>query len=162
MNIDADKIIKKLNLSKHVEGGHFKRTYQSSFKIHSPNGDRLINTAIYYLLESHDFSCWHRLKSDEIWHYYAGSDLVIHQINDQGILFSTLLGNLLINTDAQPQRIVPAGNWFAAEVLVGESFTLLGCTVAPGFEYEDFEIADKENLIKQYPQHENIILKLTK
>jgi predicted cupin superfamily sugar epimerase len=162
MNSDVKEIIKKLKLSKHIEGGYYKRTYQSSLTTDCPNGARSINTAIYYLLESHDFSCWHRLKSDEIWHYYAGSDLVIHQIDGKDNLFSTFLGNLLRSTDAKPQCIIPAGNWFSAEVLSPESFTLVGCTVAPGFDFGDFEIGERKNLLKRYPQYETIILKLTR
>lgn len=151
----AKEIIDKLNLIKHTEGGYYRRIYQSSVQIDSYN-NRPIKTAIYYLLESQDFSCWHRIKSDEIWHYYAGSDLVIHQINGHGILSSTYLGNLLVNEAAQPQCIISAGNWFSAEVLSSKSFTLAGCTVSPGFEDNDLEIGERINLIKQYPQYEDI------
>lgn len=103
MNTDANQIIKKLNLKNHIEEGYFKRTYQSSLKFGLSYGERSMNTAIYYLLDSHNFSCWHRLKLDKIWLHYAGSDLILHQINEEGILLSTLLRNVLPNADATPQ-----------------------------------------------------------
>lgn len=162
MNNKLKNIIDKLNLKPHVEGGYYNRTYQSSIEIQVNNKTRQINTAIYYLLEGDDFSCWHRLKSDEIWHYYCGSNLIVHQIDKNGILSSTVLGNLLEHPHTQPQCIIPAGNWFAAKVESPTSFTLLGCTVSPGFEYDDFEMGKKAELLNKYPQHEQIILKFIK
>ncbi|OGT52872.1 MAG: hypothetical protein A3F17_01310 [Gammaproteobacteria bacterium RIFCSPHIGHO2_12_FULL_41_15] len=162
MNTNAKIIIDKLDLKPHIEGGYYKRTYQSAIDVNFDSKPRPINTAIYFLLESHDFSCWHRLKSDEIWHYYCGSNLIVHQINENGILLSTILGNLLEHPNIQPQCVIPASTWFSAEVQSTESFTLVGCTVAPGFEYDDFEMGDRANLLNKYPQHKELIIKLTK
>ncbi len=162
MNTNAKKIIDILELKPHIEGGYYKRTYQSAIDVNFDSKTRPINTAIYYLLESHDFSCWHRLKSDEIWHYYCGGNLLVHQINENGILSSTILGNLIEHPNVQPQCVIPAYTWFSAEVQSPESFTLMGCTVAPGFEYDDFEMGDRVKLLDKYPQHKELIIKLTK
>ena len=160
--MNAKKIIQRLHLSKHVEGGYYQRTYQSDVQIHLPYGNRPINTAIYYLLESDDFSAWHRLKGDEIFHYYAGSDLIIHQIDRQGVFSSTCVGSILTNDATRSQFMISAGNWFAAEVALPNSFTLVGCTVSPGFTYEDLEIADRNELLAQYPQYAVMIRKFTR
>jgi predicted cupin superfamily sugar epimerase len=162
MTDDVKKIINNLNLTKHIEGGYFKRTYQSDVQVVLKDGSRSITTAIYYLLESGDFSCWHRLKSDEIWHYYAGSTVVIHMINEKGVLESHYLGNLLTDFTLKPQCIIPSNTWFAAEVLSAESFVLIGCTVSPGFEFADFEVGQRNDLLKHFPQYEELILKLTR
>lgn len=159
----TQKIIKQLDLKPHREGGYYKETYQSEILINRDNQtQRHINTAIYYLLESHDFSCWHRLASDEMWHHYSGSELTIYEINQQGELIQTIVGNPTTSEHAIPQYLVPANTWFAATVNQAGSFSLLGCTVAPGFNYDDFEIANRNNLIAQYPQHKELIAKLTR
>lgn len=157
--MNKEEVIARLQLEPHVEGGFFRRTYQSEFEIQVNRQSRSVNTAIYYLLDSDDFSCWHRLKADEIWHYYGGSCLIVYQLDSHGNLITTTLGNLLDCPDAVPQCIIPAGNWFAAAVASPKSFCLLGCTVAPGFVYDDFEVGDKDEMLKCYPQHENIILR---
>ncbi|OAI48579.1 hypothetical protein AYO45_04715 [Gammaproteobacteria bacterium SCGC AG-212-F23] len=153
-------LIEKLHLEAHIEGGYYKRTYRSSIKVQTDDKTRLINSAIYYLLESHDFSCWHRLKSDEIWHHYCGNHLIIYQIDAKGNFSSILLGNPLEHPNAVPQHNIPAGVWLAAKVVEPDSFSLVGCTVAPGFEFEDLEIGSQHNLLSQYPQHREIILEL--
>lgn len=162
MNFNAKKIIEKLDLKPHVEGGYHKRTYQSATPLKCNNKIRRINTAIYYLLEGNEFSAWHRLKSDEIWHYYCGDDLLVHQINENGVLSSTLLGNMLESLDAQPQCIILANTWFSAELVSPEAFVLIGCTVSPGFDYDDFEMGERNQLINTYPQHKDLIIRLTK
>lgn len=162
MKHKIDTIIKHLALQPHVEGGYFKRTYQSSIEFNFKDRCRAINSAIYYLLKSDDFSCWHKLKSDEIWHHYCGSNVIIYQINIDGTLSSIKLGNLLDDPQAQPQYLIPADTWFSAEVEIADSFALVGCTVAPGFEFEDFEMGNRANLIKEYPQHKEIIMRFTR
>src|SRR3990167_247083 len=146
----AKSIIDKFNLTPHKEGGFYKKTYQSDATINLNNNTiRHINTAIYYLLESDDFSCWHRLKSDEMWHYYCGSDLTIYQINQHGHLTRNLLGNPLKHKNACPQYTVPSNKWFAATVNESNSFSLLGCTVSPGFDDADFEMGERKELLLQ-------------
>jgi len=157
MNNTVKEIIHKLGLESHVEGGYYKRTYQSPLQVNLGGKTRFINTAIYYLLQSGDFSCWHRIKSDEIWHYYCGSNLILHTIAENGTYTATRLGNMLENSDAVAQLVIPANTWFAADIETQNSFTLVGCTVSPGFDFEDFEIGKLNFLLQQFPQHEKIL-----
>jgi predicted cupin superfamily sugar epimerase len=122
-------------------------------------GDRPFSTAIFYLLEQGDFSSFHRIKSDECWHFYAGSTLYIHVIENDGMYTQVKLGNLVKQGDVF-QFVVPAGAWFAAEPAAGTSFALTGCTVAPGFDFSDFEMAEKATLISHFPQHEALLNRL--
>ncbi len=159
----AKELINTLNLQPHPEGGYYKRTYASAHSIMLANSQRrLIGSAIYYLLESRDFSCWHRLNADETWHYYCGSPLCIYEINPAGELVETHLGNPLTHSNMQPQYTVYAGRWFAATVEESNSFSLVGCTVAPGFEFADFEMGEREALLQHYPQHRALIAALTR
>lgn len=158
--MSAEKIIQDLKLISHPEGGYYKRTYQSTLKTQAAHGIRPTGTAIYYLLESKDFSCWHRHKADEIWHHYHGSNLILYQINAQGELTQTLVGSIFANT--VPQCLIPANTWFAAEVETPNSFAFIGCSLAPGFDFEDFEIAEQTKFIASYPQHTSIIKKLSR
>jgi len=157
--------IEYLNLQPHPEGGWFNEPYRSEEMIKAENlpqgfqGDRNISTAIYYLLESSDFSAFHRIKSDEIWHFYAGDPLTIYMIDAQGNLSESLLGNNSWKNEF-PQQVVPKGNWFAAKVKSPGTFTLVGCTVAPGFDFRDFEAGKKEDLQTQFPRHKKIIAQL--
>jgi len=166
INQDAKQLIKVLNLHPHPEGGYYKRTYESDnlvmSSIHSQAEKRRAGTAIYYLLQQPDFSAWHRLKSDELWHFYAGDTVYIHVIDKDGMLTSKKLGDKLNEPDAEYQHIIRAGSWFAAELEKEDGFILLGCTVSPGFEFSDFELADRDQLIALYPQHNQIITKLTR
>lgn len=159
--------IQELDLQPHPEGGYFKETYRSAKKIpqeslgNSYSGDRNVATCIYFLLDSDSFSALHRIQQDEIWHFYEGSTLEIHEIDLEGKYSCTKVG-----TDFQkgerPQYVVPAGHWFGATVVEKDSYSLVGCTVAPGFDFDDFEMASQNQLLKQYPEHEAIIKKLTR
>lgn len=166
--------IEKLKLARHVEGGYFVRSYISDDKIitldkrytqdlpKQSKNMRYAGSAIYFLLENENFSAWHQLKSDEIWHYYDGdSAIVIHFIDAQGSYSSAILGHPLKNNNAAFQVVVKAGTWFAAELENKKAYALVGCTVNPGFEYQDFILADREKFSDQYPQHANIIKRLT-
>ena len=163
---DARYWIEKLELAAHPEGGFFRQTYKSDLLIARdallgfPEG-RAASTAIYFLLEGKNFSAFHRLRSDEVWHFYAGSPLVVHVIDPAGAYSSILLGN---SSEAGQvfQGVVRAGSWFASHVADGEGWALVGCTVAPGFEFEDFEMAEREELVRHCPQHGGIIRKLTR
>lgn len=162
--IDADHFIEHLQLKPHPEGGFFKETYRSSGIIPLKclpefSGDRHYSTAIYFLLEQGNFSAFHRIKSDECWHFYEGGTLFIHIIDEGGNYSCIRLGRKIDEGEAF-QFVVPAGCWFASETAPGTSFTLVGCTVAPGFDFADFEMANGEELSKQYPQHEPIIKRL--
>jgi uncharacterized protein len=112
-------------------------------------------------LNNHDYSAWHTLKSDEIWHFYKGSPLNIHVIDKNGNLFTYLLGDPLKTKGATFQICIKAGSYFAAENIDKTTYSLIGCTVSPGFEYNDFELADKNTLINALPQHKMIIERLS-
>lgn len=158
--------IEKLKLEPHPEGGYFRQTYRSAMTIahERPSefaGPRVASTAIYFLLEGQSFSAFHRLRSDEVWHFYAGSPLVVHVIEPDGKHSSILLGN--DSEEGQKfQAIVRAACWFASHLADWKSWVLVGCTVAPGFEYEDFEIGKREELINNYPHHRELIERLTR
>jgi uncharacterized protein len=124
-------------------------------------GDRAASTAIYFLLEGRIFSAFHRLRSDEVWHFYAGAVLSIHMIDPEGKYSGIRLGS---DHEARQvfQAVVPAGCWFASHVADWKSWALVGCTVSPGFEFEDFELAKGGELVRFYPQHRELIERLTR
>jgi len=163
--MNAEYFIKHLQLQPHPEGGYFKETYRSKDIISSNclpadfNGDRSYSTAIYFLLQQGDFSAFHRIKSDECWHFYEGDTLLIHIIDEEGNYSCTKLGRKIHEGEVF-QFIVPANCWFASEPAKETAFTLVGCTVAPGFDFADFEMADARTLINNYPQHHSIIERL--
>ncbi len=164
---DAQYWIEKLNLQTHPEGGHFRETYRSSERIAANalpprfGGERTLSTSIYFLLEHEEVSHFHKIKADEIWHFYAGTGLTLHAIDGDGNYSERKLGPDYENGD-EFQLMVPGGIWFGASVLDTSSYALFGCTVAPGFEFEDFELARRDKLTELYPQHQAIIERLTK
>ena len=125
------------------------------------SGDRSYCTSIYFLLTSENFSAFHRIKQDEIWHFYGGSSLSVHVIDADGNYIEHKVGMNFSNGE-QPQLVVPAGCWFASSVAKEDSYAFVGCTVAPGFDFDDFELADRTSLQKEYPQHTDIIYRLTR
>ncbi|MSR57875.1 MAG: cupin domain-containing protein [Planctomycetaceae bacterium] len=163
----AQDWIEGLQLQPHPEGGYFRETYRSPETIarqHLPprfSGDRAFATAIYFLLQGDDFSALHRIKQDEIWHFYEGCSLTIRVIDPGGDLSSIRLGR-----DARarevPQAVVRAGCLFGARVNDPRSYALVGCTVAPGFDFADFEMPTRQTLVTLYPQHKAIIEQLTR
>jgi uncharacterized protein len=163
--ISAATLIETYALLPHPEGGYFAETYRSNEIIrtqHLPGrfgGDRSVSTAIYFLMEQGNFSAFHKIKSDECWHFYAGQTLLIHVIDHSGKLSTTKLGRDILNGEVF-QYIVPAGYWFASEPAPDSVFSFAGCTVAPGFSFEDFELAEAEKLCEIYPQHKNLIKRL--
>lgn len=157
--------IDRLNLQPHPEGGFFRQTYKSQVSLprnalpHA--GRRSASTAIYFLLDGKNFSAFHRLRSDEMWHFYAGVPLAVHVIDRAGNYSKHVLGP---EPDAGQsfQAVVPADSWFASHVEDRSSYSLVGCTVAPGFEFEDFELAHRKELIALYPQYRDLIETLTR
>ena len=155
--------IEEFDLEPHPEGGFYRRIYTAGTKASDESyPNRACGSAIYYYLDCHDFSAWHRLDADELWHHYAGSTMTIHIIDEEGQLSHHTLGEPFSMTGAQPQVLVPAGHWFATEVDNENSFCFSGCTVSPAYLYETFELATKDSLTKQYPQHRDIIERLTR
>jgi uncharacterized protein len=163
--VPAEYWINHLQLAKHPEGGFYKETYRASEKIPAKSlptrfsGDRNFSTSIYFLLRSQDRSMFHKIKSDELWHYHAGSGLTIY-ILDKGELITRMLGPDLQKGESL-HVVIPANVWFGAKVEQPNSYTLSGCTVAPGFDFADFELADQNQLLFQFPRQEEIIRKLT-
>lgn len=161
MSMSADYWISKFSMEKHPEGGWFRETYRSGMSLESTalpavyGGERNISTAIYFLLEGNDISKLHRLRSDEIWFFHCGSPLVIHCIDSRGNNSSLNLGMESF------QGIIPAGTWFGAEVCDKDSFSLVSCTVSPGFDFADFELGDRSELLSLYPEHKTLIEKFT-
>ena len=158
--------IKNLCLRKHPEGGYFRETYAAKDEIgvcclkSGYDGPRPVSTAIYFLLPGDEFSAFHRLRSDEIWHHYDGASLTIEIIAQDGGYRKVVLGPDYENGE-QPQVLISAGVWFAAHLNDKNSFTLSGCTVAPGFNFRDFELGRRAELIKEYPEHKQLIIQLT-
>jgi len=164
MHLKAKQYIKQLDLKKHPEGGYFKEVYRSGEIIlpeHLPNRYkkfRNFSTSIYFLLEGKQFSSFHRLQSDELWHFYDGSSVIVYIIDKKGNLSVKKLGK---GKDCNFQLTILMGNWFAAEVENKKSFSLFGCTVSPGFEFNDFEPGKRNSLIKDFPQHGTLVKRLT-
>ena len=163
---NANYWIEKLSLQVHPEGGFFKENYRSNEFISKDalpdrfSGDRTFSTSIYFLLDKDQYSAFHRIKQDEIWHFYDGCSLTIHIIDPVGNYSTVILGKDIDN-DENLQIIVPAGCFFAAEINNKNSFSLSGCTVAPGFDFADFEMPKSKVLLELFPQHEKIITNLT-
>jgi predicted cupin superfamily sugar epimerase len=161
----TDQLIQKYNLEPHPEGGWYKQTYKSNEQIVAEalpkrfSASRTFSTAIYFLLEQGNFSAFHRIKSDECWHFYAGGPLLIYIIEQTGELKIISLGS-----DHEKgqlfQYVVPANCWFASRPAPESEYCFVGCTVSPGFEFEDFELADLTELSVVYPQHKSIIIEL--
>lgn len=160
--MNADDWIAHLQLEDHPEGGYFRRSYTADLMLTLPDRaqSRPVATAIYYLLKGCQQSRLHRLQSDELWHFYAGSPLTLHVLDDQGIYIAQQLGS---NPHANQhcQWAIRAGCWFGATVNDPDGFSLIGCTVAPGFDFDDFILADRVALICQYPRHAQLIERLT-
>ncbi len=153
--------IEQLNLQPHPEGGFFKETYRALGTVTlDDNCTRSYSTGIYFLLLENIFSAFHRIKSDEMWHFYAGDSIHIYWLDTKGQLRIETLGSNFEKNE-QFQLVVPAHTWFAARMAQPNTFGLVGCTVAPGFDFQDFEMANRDMLIKKYPAHQRLITELT-
>lgn len=167
MTKNARYWIARLNLVEHPEGGYFAPAFRSSERVGRESlpdrftGERAVVSSIYYLLEAGQFSTFHRMKSVEIWNFYEGSPLAIHILTPEGTLFERRLGRDIEKGEV-PQLAIEPGNWFAAELCGPDEFALTGCVVAPGFEYEDMELAARPDLLALYPEHGELISRLTR
>ncbi len=181
MHPEAKYIIDKLNLIKLVgEGGYYRETYRSDNHIivNSCNEDlkdnvyscsnleikssniRSVSTLIYYLLDGDQFSAFHKVKYDEIWHFYKGSSVSLYILTDVGEIMRIQIGNDLENNE-HIQYVIKGNTWFGAEINDKSLYSLMGCSVSPGFDFRDFELGERDKLKNTYPQHESIINKLT-
>jgi len=157
MNEHIQNLIQQLDLLPHPEGGFYKETYRSNDTC--LDGSRNLQTAIYFLLTSDNVSHFHRIKSDEIWYFHAGSPLVVHTLTEKGHT-KHLVGNDIL-AGQTPQLLVPKDTIFGSSVLERDSYSLVSCSVAPGFDFADFELFSKEDLMKDYEDFEGIIDLLT-
>lgn len=167
----VDEIVTALALAPHPEGGFYRETYRAGLTLPAAaleathGGARSASTAIYFLVPRSAFSALHRIASDEAWHFYGGAPLEIVEITPEGDLRSTVLGSDL-SCGERPQHVVPAGAWFGSRVLAGSEargdHALVGCTVAPGFDFADFELADRASLSARFPAHRALIGALTR
>lgn len=155
--MEASKLIQELYLKPHPEGGYYKETYRGETKIElGEHKIRNSSTAIFYMLTNEDKSHFHKVLSDEIWLFHQGETIVIYEIDQKGELIAHLLGINFEKGEA-PQIVIPKGNWFAAQIQSKTGFSLVSCIVAPGFEFEDFILADKQEMLRQYPKYLGII-----
>ena len=154
----AAAVIAALGLEPHPEGGFYRETFRSPIQVPGPGGEpRAASTAILFLLPEGDFSAWHRVRSDEAWHHYAGGPLELHRLDDEGHRVELLGSPVLGHT---PQAVIPAGQWQAARPTQG--WSLCGCTVAPGFHFDDFEMPSRAALVARFPAHASIVEALTR
>lgn len=166
MATTVEQLIKQLNLQPHPEGGFFAETYRAKENISRttlPNrfkGDRSFSTAIYFLLPEGSKSSLHRITADEVWHFYLGGPMTVVEIHPDGKILKTILGPDVV-AGQKLQHVVPHGVWFGAHPNPGTEFALVGCTVAPGFDFADFEMGNRQALLKLYPQAEAEIIQLT-
>tara|TARA_R110002126_G_scaffold277560_2_gene423534 strand:- start:19551 stop:20051 length:501 start_codon:yes stop_codon:yes gene_type:complete len=164
--MNAQELIDFFNLTAHPEGGYFKETYRSKGEILEQNlaeyfeGNRSYGTSIYFLLTSDKFSAFHKISQDETWHFYKGTALRLHIISPLGDYSFVIIGNNFAAGEV-PQFTVLAHHYFAAEVLQKNSFSFVGCTVAPGFDFRDFVLPTCVKLTSEFPKHKEIIAQLT-
>lgn len=158
---NADYFINKLEMLPHVEGGFYKEIISSEESITtSDNKEKKLFSSIYFLLRTGEVSHFHQLTADEMWYYHAGSALTIYMISPSGELITKNLG-LDIEKGEAPQILVPKGYIFGS-AMINEGFSLVGCMVAPAFTFDDFKLFSQEDLLRKYPEHKDIILKLSK
>jgi uncharacterized protein len=163
--LTPQQLITEYKLAPHPEGGYYRESYRSKMLIAKSalpegfKGDRNSSTTIYFLLEQGNFSAFHRIKSDECWHFYYGEPLNVYVIDRDGELLTLTLGDD-ITKGQYFHYSVPANCWFASRPAKESSFSFVGCNVAPGFDFEDFELAKADELCNEYPQHEIIIREL--
>jgi predicted cupin superfamily sugar epimerase len=152
--------IERLGLAPHPEGGWFAETWRSPLRVRTPAGERSAGTAIHYLITPDSFSALHRVASDEVFHFYLGDPVELLQIDGAGRVERSVLGTDL-GAGMWPQAVVPAGAWQGSRLVEGGAFALLGATVAPGFEYADFELGRRADLLARFPHLAREIERLT-
>jgi predicted cupin superfamily sugar epimerase len=160
MNPAAQAIVDALGLAPHPEGGFYRETFRAPLLLPAPQGQRAASTAIYYLLPAGTFSALHRVRSDEVWHHYAGDPVDLHLIDGEGVHTAVRLGRDVLGGE-RPQHVVPAGVWQAAAPH-GDAFALCGCTVAPGFDFADFEMPSRAELTARFPHLRDVVERWTR
>lgn len=154
--MSAHDLISSLDLRPHPEGGYYRETYRAQVTVETDKGTRSASTAILYMLQGDDVSHLHRIDADEIWHFYEGQTLSIACLYPDG---TTQIHDL---NRGNPQLVVEAGVWFGAYLKSNRNYALVGCTVAPGFEFSGFELGQRSSLIEGWPDADVTIRRLTK
>lgn len=163
----AAQLVETLQLTRHPEGGWYRQTYQATTTLPKSalhnryGGARSASTAIMFLLESGDFSALHTIASDELWHFYLGDPLTVVQLDEHAVRKDIALGQDVLGGQ-QLQACVPHGALFGAYVQPPGAWSLVGCTVAPGFDFDDFVMPKRATLLKRYPQHTDLVEQLTR
>ena len=152
-----EQIIETLGLLPHPEGGFYKETYRSELTLEGQ--ERNLLTSIYFLLTSENVSKFHRIKSDELWYFHAGSPLIVHTLCERGHQQHHL--GLDLSKGQQPFLWIPKNTIFGSTVLENDGFSLVSCAVAPGFDFRDFELFDRQTLLEAYPEYREIVERLT-
>jgi predicted cupin superfamily sugar epimerase len=160
MNVDVDAVVARLGMKPHPEGGFYRETFRSQQRLEAPLGTRAASTAIYYLLPAGALGALHRVRSDEVWHFYSGQPLTLHLLDERGTHREVRLGPGVLAGE-EPQIVVPAGVWQAA-IGPARGHTLCGCTVAPGFEFADFEMPTRAEMRARFPEHASLIDRVTR
>lgn len=153
----VDELVSALGLQPHPEGGYYKETYRAPLRVETPRGARAAGTAIYYLLPRGAFAAWHEVSSDEVWHFYDGAPLTLYLLSERGL--ETVELGRGVGRGERPQVVIPAGVLQAA--LPRGDYTLVGCTVAPGFDFADWRMPSREELVGRYPEHAELMRQLT-
>jgi uncharacterized protein len=158
---EVTELIELLGLAPHPEGGYFRETWRSPLVLAGlPHGaPRSASTVIYFLLPAGSFSALHRVASDEVWHHYDGDPVELHVL--EGRVHQTFVLGRDLARGQRPQHVVPAGAWQAA-VPIGTRWSLCGCTVAPGFDFADFEMPSREEMLRLLPDHVAVVKRLTR
>ncbi|GAB2864168.1 cupin domain-containing protein [Hymenobacter ruber] len=156
----AHDLIQQLHLQPHPEGGYYRETYRARLHTTAASGaQRSASTAIYYLLENENKSHFHRIQSDELWFFHQGQPLEVLLLENNQLTVLTLGHD--VGRGEMPQAVVPAHTWFGARVQGGVGFSLVSCTVAPGFDFADFELADRAQLTHEFPAQAAVIEQFT-
>lgn len=159
-SITAEEIVQRFGMLPHPEGGFFVEIYKAEDRVPLPRGERAASTAIYFLLTKDTFSRFHRIKSDEVWHFYLGGACHVVELGADGKAVDVTLGQDL-RAGQQLVHIVKKDTWFGAYLDDSADFALVGCTVAPGFEFADFEMATRADLLRDFPEARDAVMRLT-
>jgi len=164
--LSAEQVIRLLGLKPHPEGGHFTELFRSTLSVSSAAhpGVRAASTAIYFLLKQGEFSALHRVRSDEVWHHYAGDAIELHAFDEAGHTLRRLGSDLA--GGERPVAVIPTGVWQAARIVDGagprHGYALCGCTVSPGFDFADFELPSREEMLTKLAMHSEWVRALTR
>jgi predicted cupin superfamily sugar epimerase len=153
----VDELVRALGLQPHPEGGYYHETYRASAQVRTPRGARAAGTAIYDLLPRGAMAAWHQVASDEVWHFYDGAPLTLYLLSERG-LETVVLGREVARGE-RPQVVIPAGVLQAG--MTRGDYTLVGCTVAPGFDFADWELPPRATLLARYPEHAELVRQLS-